>query len=44
MKDRILILGNGFDLGLGLKTSYRDFCNSKYWPFNKLQYDYERGG
>lgn len=44
MKDRILILGNGFDLDLGLKTSYRDFCNSKYWPFNRLQYDYERGG
>lgn len=22
---RILILGNGFDIDLGLKTSYRDF-------------------
>lgn len=44
MKDRILILGNGFDLDLGLKTSYRDFCNSRYWPFNKLQYDYDNGG
>lgn len=44
MKDRILILGNGFDLDLGLKTSYRDFCNSRYWPFNKLQYDYNYDG
>lgn len=44
MKDRILILGNGFDLDLGLKTSYKDFCNSRYWPFNKLQYNYGNGG
>lgn len=29
----VVILGNGFDLGLGLKTSYKDFANSKYWPF-----------
>ena len=32
--DDVLILGNGFDLDLGLKTSYRDYYNSKYWPFN----------
>lgn len=44
MKDRLLILGNGFDLDLGLKTSYRDFCNSRYWPFKKLQHDYDKGG
>ena len=27
-----LILGNGFDLGLGWKTRYVDFYNSKYFP------------
>lgn len=41
MKDRILILGNGFDLDLGLKTSYKDFCKSRYWPFKKLQHIYD---
>lgn len=43
MKDRILILGNGFDLDLGLKTSYKDFYDSRYWPFKKLQHDYDKG-
>ncbi len=28
----VLILGNGFDLDLGLKTSYKDFLESKYCP------------
>lgn len=27
--ERILIIGNGFDLDLGLKTSYKDFLESK---------------
>ena len=27
-----LIIGNGFDLALKLKTSYRDFANSEFWP------------
>lgn len=31
----VLILGNGFDLDLGLKTSYKDFVMSSYWPFRK---------
>lgn len=31
----VLILGNGFDLDLGLKTSYKDFVKSSYWPFGK---------
>lgn len=31
----VLILGNGFDLDLGLKTSYKDFVKSNYWPFGK---------
>lgn len=31
---KIIILGNGFDLNLGLKTSYKQFMNSNY--FDKL--------
>lgn len=34
----ILILGNGFDIDLGLKTRYSDFYTSKYWPFNNPSY------
>lgn len=26
----IFVLGNGFDMDLGLKTSYKDFWESKY--------------
>lgn len=40
MKYRILIIGNGFDLDLGMKTSYKDFFNSRFWPFHKKLYDY----
>lgn len=29
---KVLILGNGFDLDLGRKTSYKDFYNSEYCP------------
>lgn len=32
MYNNILILGNGFDLDLGLPTKYSDFANSEYWP------------
>lgn len=34
MKHRniVLILGNGFDLDIGLKTSYKDFWESKFCP------------
>ena len=28
----VLVLGNGFDLDLGLKTSYKDFWESEYCP------------
>ncbi len=28
----VLVLGNGFDLDLGLKTSYKDFWESKFCP------------
>lgn len=31
--DTLLVIGNGFDLDLGLKTSYRDFFDSGFWPF-----------
>ena len=31
MAKKILILGNGFDIDLGLKTRYSDFANSKNW-------------
>ena len=30
----LLIIGNGFDLDLGLNTRYSDFASSKYWPFH----------
>jgi len=29
-----IILGNGFDLDLGLPTSYKQFANSAYWPID----------
>lgn len=28
---KILIIGNGFDLNLGLKTSYKDFIQSEHF-------------
>lgn len=31
MADIVLILGNGFDLDLGLKTKYSDFAQSEEW-------------
>lgn len=39
MSNSILVIGNGFDLDLGLKTKYSDFAKSNCWPhveFNKL--------
>ena len=35
-QDAVLILGNGFDLDLGLPTRYSDFAKSKFWPFKRL--------
>ena len=32
IKRRVLIIGNGFDLDLGRKTTYKDFYNSEYCP------------
>ena len=31
MRKGIIILGNGFDLDLGLKTSYAEFAKSSQW-------------
>lgn len=28
----VFIIGNGFDIDLGLPTSYKSFVESKYWP------------
>lgn len=35
----IYILGNGFDLDLGMKTDYKSFANSDYWPFKTPKRD-----
>ncbi len=32
---RMLIIGNGFDLDLGLNTRYSDFAKSPQWPFKE---------
>ena len=44
-----LVIGNGFDLDLGMNTRYSDFAKSEYWPkdvssssFNLKQYLNER--
>ncbi len=36
MPNNIVILGNGFDLSLGLPTKYVDFVNSSHWPIKDL--------
>ena len=36
MKEILVILGNGFDLALGMNTSYKNFYqNKEFWPFGK---------
>ncbi|WP_434503986.1 AbiH family protein [Prevotella sp.] len=30
----IFVIGNGFDLDLGMKTKYSDFAQSSYWPIS----------
>ena len=30
--NRLVLIGNGFDLAHGLKTSYTDFINRYYFP------------
>lgn len=36
MKKKVFIIGNGFDLNLGWKTSYKDFVHSDYSPINPV--------
>ena len=31
-EETLLIVGNGFDLSMGFKTSYGDFMRSSYFP------------
>ena len=33
MSNKVFIIGNGFDLDLGMKTRYSDFAQSDKWPF-----------
>lgn len=33
--NNVFIIGNGFDLDLGLPTKYSDFAASEYWPVDK---------
>lgn len=36
MKETLVVLGNGFDLAMGMKSSYRDFYDNKnFWPFEQ---------
>ena len=35
MSNNIFIIGNGFDLDLGLHTKFSDFANSTFWPIAK---------
>lgn len=32
----VYIIGNGFDINLGLKTKFSDFADSEYWPFKPI--------
>lgn len=33
-EETLLIVGNGFDLSMGFKTSYGDFMQSPFYPKN----------
>lgn len=38
----VLVLGNGFDLSLGMRTKYSDFAsNDKYWPFKEFMFAHD---
>lgn len=40
LKEVLVILGNGFDIALGMKTSYKHFYESDFWPFrNRINND-----
>lgn len=34
MQNNVFIVGNGFDLALGLPTKYSDFAHSDFWPIS----------
>lgn len=38
----VIIIGNGFDLDLGLATKYSDFAMSEYWPAATLEKEVEK--
>lgn len=38
LPNKILIIGNGFDLDLGLKSSYSHFTSSKKWTGFYISY------
>ena len=42
-KKVVAIIGNGFDLDLGLKTMYKDYFESDYWPFKSSLYNENDG-
>ena len=33
----VLVLGNGFDIDLGINTRYENFVESCFWPFDKTK-------
>lgn len=35
MQNNVFIVGNGFDLAMGLPTKYSDFAHSEYWPVSE---------
>lgn len=35
MQNNVFIVGNGFDLALGLPTKYSEFAHSDYWPVSE---------
>lgn len=37
----VIVLGNGFDIALGLPTKYADFANSRKWPFPTRNFRHE---
>lgn len=42
-QDTLLIIGNGFDLDLGLNTRFLDFAESDKWPFKNISANKQLG-
>lgn len=40
-RNNVLIVGNGFDIALGLPTKYSDFVNSEYWPIRTRNTEFD---